>query len=130
MAPVPQRHQDHIPTPSSTHRRSLIPARSPSSGFSSRTRNTTYRIFGNRSNAAETDHRRLTTAHLEDHERRAPEQYQRPTDAMLSRERVDPRSSAYDALGYIRRDGEVYDEDEVYEEYREYDYDITSDASY
>jgi hypothetical protein len=50
---------------------------------------------------------------------------------MLSWERVDPHSGAYDAVGYIRRDGEVYDEDEVYEEYRGYDYDgERSDASY
>ncbi|KAL1791883.1 hypothetical protein ACET3X_009634 [Alternaria dauci] len=31
------------------------------------------------------------------------------------------RPRPYDAVGYIRSDGEVYDKDEVYEEYRPYD---------
>jgi hypothetical protein len=38
---------------------------------------------------------------------------------MEAREREDPRSVPYDAVGYIRRDEGVYDIDEVYEEYRE-----------
>ena len=43
-------------------------------------------------------------------------------DGLLSPTMQSRRCSGpYDAVGYIRRDGDVYDRDEVYEEYRPYD---------
>ncbi|KAI4707732.1 hypothetical protein J4E89_007360 [Alternaria sp. Ai002NY15] len=47
--------------------------------------------------------------------------YQPPIGGYTSAQTAPHRSGPYDAVGYIRRDGAVYDEDEVYEEFRPYD---------
>jgi hypothetical protein len=44
-----------------------------------------------------------------------------PTGGFLPHQTVPRRSEPYDAVGYVRWDGEVCDRDEVYEEYRPYD---------
>ncbi|KAI4924696.1 hypothetical protein J4E85_007813 [Alternaria conjuncta] len=55
-------------------------------------------------------------------ERRAqPDPYQPPIGGNPSASTAPQRSGPYDAVGYIRRDGAVFDRDEVYEEYRPYD---------
>jgi hypothetical protein len=47
-------------------------------------------------------------------------QHQPPIGGAHPAQTASQRSGPYDAVGYIRRDGAVYDEDEVYEEYRPY----------
>jgi hypothetical protein len=44
-----------------------------------------------------------------------------PTGGLLPHQTAPRRPEPYDAVGYVRSDGEVYDRDEVYEEYRPYD---------
>ncbi|KAH6861061.1 hypothetical protein BKA58DRAFT_45288 [Alternaria rosae] len=56
--------------------------------------------------------------------RTQPEQgqypYQSPSGGAHPIQTAQQRSGPYEAIGYIRRDGAVYDKDEVYEEYRPY----------
>jgi hypothetical protein len=70
------------------------------------------------SNASQRSHRQSTTTDSEEYERRW-----RQSGSLRTWEREDLHAAPYNAVGYIRSDGEVYDEDEVYEEYRELDYD-------
>lgn len=51
----------------------------------------------------------------------AAQPQQVPTGGFLPHQTAPRRPEPYDAVGYIRRDGEVYDKDEMYEEYRPYD---------
>lgn len=44
-----------------------------------------------------------------------------PTGGFLPHQTAPRRPEPYDAVGYVRSDGEVYDRDELYEEYRPYD---------
>ncbi|KAF1837581.1 hypothetical protein BDW02DRAFT_565880 [Decorospora gaudefroyi] len=86
-----------------------------------------YNPFSGTFSTAQTNQPRLTAATLERLER-----HQSPDlDSMRRREREDERAGPYHAIGYVRRDGEVFDEDEVYEEYREYEYgDATNEEWY
>ena len=47
--------------------------------------------------------------------------YYPPTGASHPNRAAEQHAGPYDAVGYIRRDGAVYDREEVYEEYRPYD---------
>jgi hypothetical protein len=113
-APVPSRQYDHGVTSFVASYQSPT-ARSSVPDPPSRTRTSTYDVFGDRSNASQRFHRLSTTTDSEEYKRR-----RRQSDRLRTWEREDLRDIPYNAVGYIRSDGEVYDEDEVYEEYREY----------
>jgi hypothetical protein len=118
MAPIPSRRQTNETLASNTHRQSHITAYSSLQQYPPRTQSSTYDVFGNGSSAYQASHGRSTTTDLEEHQRQRQQ-----SESMRRWEREDGRDAPYNAVGYTRRDGEVYDEDEVYEEYREYDYD-------
>jgi hypothetical protein len=118
MAPVPSRREANGAFGSNAHHQSRITAYSSLQQYPPHIRSSTYDVFGNGSSASQTSNGRWTKRDLEEHERRRGEQ-----SRSMRWEREEDHAAPYNAVGYIRREGEVYDEDEVYEEYREYDYD-------
>ncbi|KAF1946150.1 hypothetical protein EJ02DRAFT_431068 [Clathrospora elynae] len=115
VAPILSRHQIRASCPSNTQRRGST-ARSSIPSPSPHTRPPTNNPFGGSSSANQTTQLPLTMANFEEHKAR-----QRPINSMQRLEDEEHRARPYDAIGYIRQDGQVYDENEVYEEYREFE---------
>jgi hypothetical protein len=84
-----------------------------------RTRNSTHNVSNGNLSSGRRGGSQLTRERLAE---------QQSTSRTETLDRTYGYAGPYDAVGWVRSDGQVFDEDEVYEEYREYDYDIRNEA--
>jgi hypothetical protein len=87
------------------------------------TRNSTHNVSNGSLSSGRRGGSQLTQESLADYD-----SFQQPTNPIETYGRTYDHAGPYDAVGWIRSDGQVFDEDEVYEEYREYNYDTRNEA--
>jgi hypothetical protein len=125
MTLIPSRRQTNEALVSNVHHQSHITAHSSLQQYPPHNHYSTYDVFGNGPSLSQIAHGRSATTNVEEHQR-----HRQQSHSMRRWEREDVHAAPYNAIGHLRRDGEVYDEDEVYEEYRAYNYDdARNDAS-